>query len=255
MAQSIAQDHDIEIEPVLLDGKPHDAITKYINSINPSLLVIGKLGIHADDELDIGGNAENLLQDVPCAVLLSQRQHQPQLDVVADVTTSWTHEAERAMDKVPGFVQNMARMAILRHAQQRGHTVITEKIVKEATSQLCPGHAKQAMAEIVAAHDAGELNAGQEQTKGFEKLDWSTDAEALLNQTEDSSVRDNLRKRAEKKTRADGAMVVTAEHIEPFIVNTNNTTATQSLHWQAAALARLMRVPEGFMRQSCEKKY
>ncbi|MEE8387774.1 MAG: universal stress protein [Acidiferrobacterales bacterium] len=272
VAQSIAREHDIEIEPELLDGKPHDAISKYIKGINPSLLVIGKLGIHADEELDIGGNAENLLHDVDCAVLLSQREHQPRLDVVADVTTSWTIEAEQAMDKVPDFARNMARMAILRHAQKQGHTVITEKIVDEATAQLCPSHAKQAMAEIVAAHDAGELTAGQVQTKGFENLDWSTDAEALLNQTEDSSVRNNLRKRAEKKARTDGSAKVEKKHLESFIappaLDTNNNDKVAepnstihspsplvpgSLHWQAAALARLMRVPEGFMRDSSQK--
>jgi len=276
VAQSIASEHDIEIETVLLDGKPHDAITKYIEGVNPSLLVIGKLGIHADEELDIGGNAENILHDAQCAVLLSQREHQPELDVVADVTTSWTHEAEQAMDKVPGFVRNMARIAILRHAQERGHTVITASIVEEATSQLCPSHAKQAMAEIVAAHDAGKLNTGQEQAKGFEILDWSTDAETLLNQAEDSSIRNNLRKRAEKKARTENSSQVIKRHLQPFIaektgsesLNPGKDTAAHipansvidsdpvvsaSRHWQTAALARLMRVPEGFMRDTCRQ--
>ena len=264
VAQSIARDHDIEIETVLLDGKPHAAISKYIREIQPSLLVIGKLGIHADDGLDIGGNAENVLSDVECAVLLSQREHQPRLDVVADVTTSWTNEAEQAMDKVPGFVRNMARMAILRHAQERGHTVITEKTVEQVTASLCPSHARQAITEIVAAHDAGELNSGQKQSKGFEKLDWSSDAEYLLSQTEDNSVRNNLRKRAEKKARLEGATRVENKHLEGFITPaaldsknkaaaTDSVPADDSLHWQAAALARLMRVPEGFMRDSCRQ--
>lgn len=276
VAQAIARDHHIEIDPVLLDGKPHDAISRYVESVNPSLLVIGKLGIHADDALDIGGNAEYLLQDVPCAVLLSQRQHQPHLDLVADTTTSWTHEAEGAMDGIPGFVRNMARTAILRHAQERGHTVITEKIVKDATSALCPSHAKQAIEEIVAAHDAGELNAGPGSEPGFEKMNWTSEAETLLDRTEDASVRSNLRKRAEKKARAENASIVDAIHIEPFTGNTASVgtgigtdigtesvsqpspseaknsanDATESLHWQTAALARLMRVPEGFMRDS-----
>ncbi len=215
VAQSIAKEHNVDIETVLLDGKPHDAINKYIKEVSPSLLVIGKLGIHADDGLDIGGNAENLLHDTNCAVLLSQREHRPRLDVVADVTTSWTVEAEQAMEKVPGFARNMARMAILRYAQERGHTVITEKIVQETTSQLCPSHARAAMEEIVTAHDAGELKAGQVQ--GFEKLGWSVEAEDLLNQIEDSSVRNNLRKRAEKKARVEGSIQVEQKHLESFI--------------------------------------
>ena len=146
-------------------------------------MIIGKIGIHADPELDIGGNAENLLRNVECAVLLSQREYQPRLDVIADVTMTWTTDAEKRMERVPSFVRRMARMAILRYAQEHGHTVITERIVEEATAKLMPHHAKKAIDEIVAAHDAGKLQS------------------------------------------------------EP-----------PKLHWQAAALARLMRVPEGFMR-------
>ncbi|WP_419594518.1 hypothetical protein [Thiolapillus sp.] len=41
--------------------------------------MLGTTGIHADPELDIGGNTEYLLNDAPCAVLLSQREYQPQL--------------------------------------------------------------------------------------------------------------------------------------------------------------------------------
>lgn len=269
VAQAIARDHHIEVDAVLLDGKPHDAISRYIESVNPSLLVIGKLGIHADDALDIGGNAENLLQDVPCAVLLSQRQHQPHLDLVADTTTSWTHEAERAMDSIPGFVRNMARTAILRHAQERGHTVITEKIVKDATSALCPSHAKQAIEEIVAAHDAGELNSGPGSEPGFEKMNWTSEAETLLNRAEDASVRSNLRIRAEKKARAENAAIVDAIHIEPFMGNTASTgkcpfaaqekpvapveNKKDDVNWSTQALERLRQIPLGMSRDMTRK--
>ena len=156
IAENIANEHNIKVETVLLDGKPYAAIEKYCRKLNPSLLVIGKIGIHADPELDIGGNAENLLRNVDCAVLLSQRQYQPQSEIVADVTTSWTVDAEKRMERVPSFVRSMARMAILRYAQEHGHTVITERIVEEATAQLMPRHAEQAMEEIVAAHDASK---------------------------------------------------------------------------------------------------
>ncbi|WP_293647396.1 universal stress protein [Thiolapillus sp.] len=79
VAQSIAADHGMEVETVLLDGKPHEVINRYLNEFKPGLLVLGTTGIHADPELDIGGNTEYLLNDAPCAVLLSQREYQPQL--------------------------------------------------------------------------------------------------------------------------------------------------------------------------------
>ncbi len=142
VAESIAAEHGVAIETALLDGKPHAAIERHLHEVRPALLVIGRLGIHADPELDIGGNAERLLRNVECAVLLSRRAHQPRTDTVAAVTTTWTPEAERRLERVPEFARKMARMAILRFARERGHTVITERIVDEATDALCPGHAR-----------------------------------------------------------------------------------------------------------------
>jgi len=259
VARSIAKDFGVEIETELLDGKPHDAIEKYVGKVKPSLLIVGKLGIHADDELDIGGNSEHLLQNVDCAILLSMREYQPEVDVVSEVTTSWTHEAETRMERVPSFVRNMARMAILRYAQQHGHTVITQRIVDEATAQLMPSHAEQAMGEIVAAYDAGELKRKPETD---DVMRWSDEAVALLRTVEDLSVRGNLSMRAEKKARQEKCGAVEAKHIKPFLED--NTQPSDSRpqssalsplepHWQAAALARLMRVPEGFMRDSCKQ--
>jgi nucleotide-binding universal stress UspA family protein len=257
VAESIAEDYGISIETELLAGKPHNAIEKYLRKVEPSLLVIGKVGIHADPDLDIGGNAENLLHNVDCSILLSQREHQPELDVLADVTTSWTQEAEKRMERVPEFVQNMARMAILRYAQEKGHTVITERIVEEATAQLMPGRAEQAMSEIVAAHDQ------KNQDKGIltdAPMQWTDEASSLLLTIEDQTLRDNLKMRAEKMARTEKSNTVEAAHIsafldEPAIKGTTEKepgeqaeqNATE-LYWDAAALARLMRAPEGFMR-------
>lgn len=250
VAASIARDFGVEVQTVLLDGKPHDAVAKYLRAHPPALLVLGKLGIHADEGLDIGGNAEQLLRDADCAVLLSQRQYQPEIDVVAEVTTSWTREAQARMERVPSFVRNMARMAILRYAQERGHTVITEKIVDEATAQLCPVQPQQALAEIVAAHDAGEL---RRKPAAFDPLPWSEQASALLATVEQSSVRDNVRIRAEKKARTEGSATVEAAHLRGLIGEAA-APPPQALHWQAAALARLMRVPEGFMRDGSRRR-
>ena len=256
VARSIAGDFGVEIETELLAGKPHDAIEKYVKKVKPSLLLVGKLGIHADDELDIGGNSEHLLENVDCAILLSMREHQPKIDVVSEVTTSWTHEAESRMERVPSFVRNMARMAILRYAQEHGHTVITQRIVEEATAQLMPSHAEQAMGEIVAAYDAGEL---KHKPTVEDAMRWSSEATALLLTIEDLAVRGNLSMRAEKKARQEKCATVEAGHIKPFL-GSESPEASQfsapspaQLHWQAAALARLMRVPEGFMRDNCKQ--
>ncbi len=261
VAESIVREHGIDVETVLLDGKPYDAIEKHLLKVKPSLLVIGKTGIHADEQLDIGGNAENLLRNVECAVLLSQHEYQPAIDLMAEVSMSWTKEAEQRMEKVPSFVVNMARMAILRYAQERGHTVITERIVDEATASLMPGHAQQAMQEIVEAHDAGELKSAVNENP----IRWSDEATALLRTIEDLSLRGNLSMRAEKKARAEQSAIVDANHIQHFLkevptvqtrqaTTPQKVTSTDSMHWQAAALARLMRVPKGFMRDKSKQR-
>jgi nucleotide-binding universal stress UspA family protein len=255
IARDIAADYAIPVETKLLDGKPHEVIGRYLRELQPSLLVIGRLGIHADAELDIGGNAENLLRSAPCAVLLSQREFVPQVERIAEVTVSWTREAQERMQRVPAFVQNMARMAILRYAQERGHTVVTERIVEEATAALMPARAAQAMAEIVAAHDAGELGRGA----GLAALTWSEAALARLNEVGDASLRDNLRLRAEKKARSERATVVAPAHVVAFWEGAALRAAESGhepgpLHWEAGALARLARVPEGFMRDTTRQR-
>ncbi|MCU7846216.1 MAG: universal stress protein [Candidatus Thiodiazotropha sp. (ex Monitilora ramsayi)] len=270
VARTIADDYGVEIETVLLDGKPHEVINRYLQGVKPSLLVLGTTGIHADDGLDIGGNSEYLLNDATCAVLLSQREHSPQIDRLASVSTSWTHEAEARMERVPSFVRSMARMAILRYAQERGHTVITGSIVEEATAQLMPGHAEQAMSEIVEAYDRGEL---KRKPDAEAAMRWSDAATKLLLGIDDLSLRGNLSMRAEKKARAAGSPLVEAAHLQSFLddrpVNGETSVATtqpsrtppdekgvspSNFQWHAAALARLMRVPEGFMRDSSKQR-
>lgn len=245
VSKGIAEDYGIEITTKLLDGKPWDAILKYVKKLDPSLLIIGKTGIHVDDELDIGGNSENLLRLVDCAVLLTQFEHQPRLESLADITTSWTVEAEDRMKNVPSFVQNMARAAILRYAQERGHTVITESIVEEATKQLMPNRAEEAMGQIVDAYDA-KKDAGELKRVTTKKMEWSKEAQAQLDSISDESLRSNLAMRAEKKARVDKTHSVELHHIVAFL--------DDEIHWQAAALARLSRVPEGVMRDTTKER-
>jgi len=244
IARGLAADCAVPVQTRLLDGKPHDVLGRYLRELQPSLLVIGKLGIHADDELDIGGTAENLLRTAPCAVLLSARQYTPQVERLAEVSVSWTKEAEARLQRAPSFVQSMARMAILRYAQERGHTVITARIVEEATASLMPARAAEAMADIVAAHEVGE----RRREGGLDAPEWSEAARGRLEAVGDASLRENLRLRSEKKARSVRAAQVAPEHVDAVL------QATGGLHWEAAALARLSRVPEGVMREASRER-
>jgi nucleotide-binding universal stress UspA family protein len=231
LARSVAEAEGVEIVCELLDGKPYQAIARYLEQVGASLLLAGKVGIHADPDLDIGGNAENLLRMAPCHVWLGQATFTPPLVEVARETITWTEEAEAGMERVPEAAREMVRMAILRLAQESGHTVITSALIEEATSRFCP--ARGGSSESAAA------------------MTWSDAAVGLLDRVGDPSVGTSIRLRAEKRARRDKAKEVLAEHVRPFL---DHDAAAQPA-WTAAALARLSRVPEmvrGSVRQRVE---
>lgn len=74
-AEGIAADEGVEINTKLLIGKPYRAVLDYLHERPAGLLVVGKLGVHADEGLDIGSNTENLLRLAPCNTLISSRLH------------------------------------------------------------------------------------------------------------------------------------------------------------------------------------
>jgi nucleotide-binding universal stress UspA family protein len=283
IAEQLAEEFEVTIETQLLSGKPHNAIEKYIDEINASLLIIGKIGIHCDDELDIGGNSENLLRNSNCALLLTQREYTPRVEMIAETTTTWTTQAEKAMEKIPPFVHNMARATILRYAQSEGHTVITASIVDEATKNMCPAGMRQLDNLVDAATSAKKIAEQEKQAKkaGAFNMDWSEEANDILQQVSDKTLRNNTKMRAEKRALGEKSSLVEVAHILPFVVrpdlkNKSKITTEESrtskcpfasmgevgtenpdqeidLPWQAKALVRLQQIPQGTSRDMTKK--
>ncbi len=267
IALEIANEHNIKINTTLLDGKPYEIIGKQLKEINPSLLIMGKLGIHADDELDIGGNAENLLRNAQCAVLLGQREYTPQADLLAQTTTSWTVQAEKRLLHVPEFARSMARLGILRYAQERGHTVITENMVAEATANLCP---------VKHPSDPGDSQLSPEQPPAQQssfRPPWSQEALAIVNKIGDDTVRENLKMRTEKKTRQEQAEEVQAQHVLPLMPENDQTAGHEGtskgkcpfghskpannstdMLWDDDAQLHLEKVPPGFVQEMTRQR-
>jgi len=208
VAKGIARDMGVEVKTTLLEGKPYDAILTHVRKEKPALLILGKVGVHKDDGLDIGSNTENLLRLAPCHVLLTTRKFVPPLDEVARHTISWTKEAEARMERVPSFVKNMARMAILRYAQDKGHTVISTSIVDEAMNVLMPRAAMEAMSGGGMKSDTGARHMPGMGAPGpsvdDERILWEEDALKELQKIEDLSVREQIRLRTEKLVRIKG---------------------------------------------------
>ncbi len=214
----------------LLDGKPYKAIVDYLKKVDASLLIAGKTGIHADAELDIGGNAENLLRLAPCHVWLGQAVHTPSFDMVADETISWSNEAEARLAKAPSFAQDIARKAILRLAMERGHTFVTSDLVEEASKMFMPGRTEAA------------------ETPDRKNITWSDEAIRLVAAGEDKPGVGGVRLRAEKRARRQGSETVETCHVIPFLDNVSGSRPVSDgpMPWAAASLARLSKIPEAF---------
>ena len=233
VAESVAEEAGVEVVTALVAGKPYQALKKYIEKHNASLLVIGKTGVHADDGLDIGGNTENLLRMVPCHVWIGQVTYLPPMDVVAEETIMWSEEAEEMINRAPDFVRGIARTGVIRQAQAEGHTYITTRFVEAVMKTMMPG-----------------AKPDEDRTpQQFDRLDWSGDARAMVDKIEDSFVRENISLRAEKSARRDASSIVKPEHVEPFMDDFTPTESASDIVWLAASLARLNRVPEAFRDQ------
>ena len=229
VAATIAAEHGVELTCELLEGKPYHVISQYLERVNASLVLLGKTGIHADAALDIGGNAENLLRMAPGHMWFSQLTYAPPLEAVAEETISWSVEAENSMLRVPEAARKMVRIAVLRFAQESGHTVITSQVMAEVTERFCPSRGGAMEAEL--------------------EMTWSAAARSLLDSVGDSSLAASIRLRAEKRARRDGGNDVNPDHIRPFM----GADAPAGMVWSAAALARLVRIPE-LVRDPVERR-
>jgi hypothetical protein len=151
-------------------------------------------------------------------VWIGAATYTPPLDAVARETIVWSSEAEQKITRVPETVRNMVRMVILRYAQEQGHTVITSVLVDEATARFCPGRSPD---------------------RADQTPRWTDEANSMLAAIDDATAAD-IRLRAEKHARRAGATEIAPAHVQLFLAS----KADQRAAWNAAALARINRVPE-----------
>ena len=145
ISREVAQDEDTDIKTTLLDGKPLKKVIQYVRKEQPWLLIVGRIGVHSDEDMDIGSNTENLLRAAPCNVLVSNRKFVPPIDTQAEYTIAWTEEALKRMEKVPVFARGVAKTAIHRYAIEKGHTIISNSVVDAAVGDILPKGAMDAM--------------------------------------------------------------------------------------------------------------
>jgi hypothetical protein len=126
----------VKFDTCLLEGKPQYRIPEWLAEQDPTLVVLGRFGLHRTDDLDLGNTAESLVRRAPCcALVVNQALQQAELD--------WTEGALERLAVIPEFMQPVVRKAIESHARSRGLTQVTSEVVTEAKTghgvQL-PGH-------------------------------------------------------------------------------------------------------------------
>lgn len=145
VSRDLAQEDGTDIKTTLLDGKVFEKVLKYARQAKPWLLIVGRTGVHSDDEMDIGSNTENLLRSLPCNVLVSNRAFVPPVDTQAEYTMVWSDEALQRMEKIPIFARGVAKTAIHRYAIEKGYTIISNSVVDEAIGTILPKSALDSM--------------------------------------------------------------------------------------------------------------
>lgn len=156
VARRVAAEAGVDLKITLLPGKAYEKMLHYIRDRKPWLLVLGRIGVHSDDHMDIGSNAENLLRLAPCNVLLVSRKFVPPIDVKAEESIVWTEDADAWIEeRVPPLVRGIARTAVHRYAFERGHSVITVAVIEQAVGEILPEGMMRSMgiaAEEIAIH-------------------------------------------------------------------------------------------------------
>ena len=154
IALNKVRDLGLDARTTLLEGKPYNEILKYIDKVKPSLLVVGRTGIHAINGLDIGSSTENILRYAKCNVLITKsgksaevnpfyekeeniklEQLQPVNRTVNVGELSWDDEAKSLVSRAPDFVRKMVVTEVENYARAKGSSEITREIVEEVKTK------------------------------------------------------------------------------------------------------------------------
>ena len=108
---------DVEIETQVLIGKPFDALLKWAEEIDPSLIVVARHGSHRIEGTDLGSQADNLVHLSDANVLLIgteqvRPEEIPWIEEDGEAGLEWAPEAEVRILRVPPFALGIARKAV-----------------------------------------------------------------------------------------------------------------------------------------------
>ena len=138
VAERIAAAEGVNLATTLLAGRAADEVLAYAEKTHPWLLLLGRIGVHSREEMDIGSVTEHLLRFAPCNLLIASRRFSPPLDLWGTSTLRWTEESEVALGRTPTEYRGALRLLVHRLALEQGHTVVTASLVLEAMNTMRP---------------------------------------------------------------------------------------------------------------------
>ncbi|WP_419859906.1 universal stress protein [Candidatus Palauibacter sp.] len=108
---------EVEVETQVLIGKPFDALLKWAEEIDPSLIVVARHGSHRIEGTDLGSQADNLVHLSDANMLLIGTEHVrpeeiPWIEEDGEAGLEWAPEAEVRILRVPPFALGIARKAV-----------------------------------------------------------------------------------------------------------------------------------------------
>ena len=136
---------DVPVKTQILVGKPFQVIMQWAEEVQPSLLVFARHGAHRIDDTDLGSQAENLVRQAPCSMLMIgtvgvKPEDIPWIEEDGLASLPWAPDAEVRILRVPPFAQGIARKAVEEFVLEAGGDIVTNRWLDEAIRKLLPTH-------------------------------------------------------------------------------------------------------------------
>lgn len=247
VGRHVASEMGVDLAITLLDGKAHQKVLKHASRTLPSLVVMGRIGVHSTDDMDVGATTENLLRMLPVNLLITSRKHVPPIDVRAEESVQWVPEALAKMERIPSFVRGVARTAIIRWAIERGHSIITPSLINSCMGDILPKSAAQAMGWVAEETAKDEMPAPGSKSFvcsecGHASKDYRPQACPVC------------KSGTESFQEISRDVIASLGELERGAVEVEETFDGRSLKWTAEAKDVLRRVPNGYERRRAKAR-
>jgi nucleotide-binding universal stress UspA family protein len=133
----MAKDAGISANGSVLTGKVFDGLLDFSASVLASLMVVGRWGIHKEEESPIGSNSLNIARLFEGNVLIASPRKDiavPRMAGESAEKLAWTEDALDIINRVPPFARKMAKGAVEDRARKMGKSVVDAQTVNDVAA-------------------------------------------------------------------------------------------------------------------------